>query len=56
MPRNNNFSSLGKCWKTGVFVRDPVDPQSRECSFFTINKVRISRSDLGGQGGSKTGR
>jgi hypothetical protein len=55
MPRNNNFLALGNAGKVAFFVRDRVDPQSRECSFFTINQVRISRSDLGVQCGSRTG-
>jgi len=47
MPRNNNFLALGNARKVAFLFEIQSIRKTEACSFFTINKVRISRSDLG---------
>jgi hypothetical protein len=45
MPRNNNFLALGKAREVAFSARIKAIWQEREGNFFTVSRVRFSRSD-----------
>src|SRR4029077_3618379 len=42
----SEFPCIGKCSKIHHFSPESDDPAKRECNFFTIRRVRFSRSEL----------